>query len=188
MNHTLPQTTGIDSEIQFMQQDIYAELEKQSFSTLQGYGRMHSFPGLNGKLPMFFDGTDYKDVYLDDQNDISFFFIDAENHTTKDGILWNSPVQIVFWVNLKKLDQNYRADAEAHRLIISMLSKDVIADYQIKGIKKGVDLVFKGYDTSKIQLTDLKFWHLFSVEIDLSYYLTKKCLQWQRQKKKNQSI
>lgn len=177
MNNLQPNTSGIDCEIKAMQTSIYDALNAD-FDNVAGFGRVYRVPTENKPIACVFDnGTtnDYKEIYLDDRNDVQFCFIDEERHKTSDGVVYIAPVKVVFWFNLSILGEGFRADAEAHRLVSVILDQEVYSEFQITGIEKGVENVFRGFETSKIIKADLHPYHLFSFNIDLSYYLNRKC-------------
>lgn len=175
-NHVLSETSGIDCEIKNLQEDIYTALGEY-FSKIDGFGRIYKHPGESGFIPKRYDANkrDYEDVYLDDRVDCSFCFIDGDSHDTEDGLLYKAPVKIVFWMDLEVLSKDYRADAEAHRIAASILKDDCVGEFEFKGIDKTVNTVFTGFNTQGIHKDDLQPYHVFALNIDLSYYLTKKC-------------
>ncbi|MCG9970995.1 hypothetical protein [Christiangramia crocea] len=175
MNHLISNPSGIDVAIKDMQADLYDGLSDH-FTSIEGFGRVYKFPQDDSFIPKRYDVNvkDYESVYLDDTKGCSFFFIDGDDHDTEDGIVYTAPVKIVFWMDLSKLDDSHRADAEAHRLA-AMFLKEVPLEFTYEGLEKGIDTVFKGFNTKDIQKDDLQPWHLFALKIKLSYYLTQKC-------------
>ena len=177
MNNLLQNTSGIDCEIKSMQKGIYDALIVD-FGNVEGFGRVYRVPTDNQPIPCVFKqgtGKDYQEVYLDDRNSIQFCFIDSETHKTKDGVLYSTPVKVVFWFNLNVIGKGYRADAEAHRIVSTIFKDDLFNEFTYDSIEKGIESIFRGFDTSKIKNTDMHTYHVFSFNIDLNYYLTRKC-------------
>ena len=116
--------------------------------------------------------TERKEVYYDDQKAAGgnvFFVEEDEKHTTKDGILFEAKIKIVFMLNLEKIypGKTYRADSEVQDTCIKLLQK--LKSIEITGIEKGLDNVLKGFNTSKIKLNDMQPYHIFSINGILKY-------------------
>lgn len=180
MIHLKEQTSGIDCEIQDMQQDIYnALVTKYGFKNVEAYGRLYKNETTTGVFPQWFEAgkNNYVPVYLDDTKDVTVSFIDGNEHTTKDGIVYVAPVKIVFWFNLDKItdgDGKYR-DAEAQRIASTILNKDVYTTYTHDRMQKGLRSVYSGFNVNEIKFDDRNPYHIFSLNINLTYRLTKKC-------------
>lgn len=178
MNNTLTNTSGIDCDIQEMQIEIYDQLLAQdSISKVEGFGRVYKNQKVNGGvIPEYYIGNNnYRELYLDSSWSVSFSFIVGDNHTTQDGIVYVVPVKIVFWFNLNNIDTDKRADAEAHRIVSEVIKYNLTNEYQETGIETGINNVYSGFDVDSIQFDDMQPFHVFSYNMNLTYYLTKKC-------------
>ena len=131
-------------------------------------------------IPEWYSGSvkDYEDVFYDDDGSATICFIVSDDDSTEDSIVYNTQVKVVFMVDLKKIFNTEvdRNDAQAHADAVEALRNIATAQYSITGITKGIDNVFNGFDVSKIGFNDLQPLHCFSVNLNLQYYLTDKCL------------
>jgi hypothetical protein len=110
-------------------------------------------------------------VFYDDRNAPggNIFFVDDDNHTSKDGKLFTAKVKIVFMLNLNKLFPNttYRADSEVQDICVKLVEK--IKALEVTGIEKGLKNVLKDFNIEQIKLNDLQPYHTFSINGDLKY-------------------
>jgi hypothetical protein len=179
MNNTISTTIGIDTVIQSIQTDLYNELTAQWEGSVDGYGRVYKNIDANGSLkPEWYLGNnEYKDVYYNDAFACSYMFIDDDNHTTEDEVVFNTPVKVVFMMDLERVkpEESGRADVIAQNDVIEVLRNFAFERFSITGITKGIRNVFRGFETKGIKFSDIHPYHCFSVDIQLSYYLTDKC-------------
>lgn len=181
MNHLQTNTSGLDCVIKTLQTDIYTELlVLYPTLTIDGFGRAYRIAkeGNKNYVPSVFDeeGKEYiPDMYLNDNKDLTFFFIDGENHKTEDGVVFTSTLKVVFHVNLSKIDVVSRADAKVHKEVANLIRLETNGDLKIEGLEKGVPTVFRGFDTSKITFTDMHPYHIFAVIGTVNYYINNKC-------------
>ncbi len=178
MNNTLTSTYGIDVAINDVQTDLYASLTSLWSGDIEGYGRIHKNNKKDTTIPEHYIGENqYKDVYYDDKLGADFFFIVGDDDTTEDEMLYISKVKCVFMLNLSRIypSDAERSDVKAQRDVVEILRKYDYHGYTITGISKTISNIFSGFDTSKIKFTDIHPAHCFSINIDLSYYLTDKC-------------
>ena len=178
MLHLREKTSGIDCEIQEMQKDIYDALTGAfQFKNVEAYGRLYRNETNDGIRPQWFSSqvADYETVYLDDTKDIILSFIDGETHNTVDGFTYVAPVKIVFWFNLDKIEVNHYPDAEAQRIASVILKENVFNELQFKQLEKGLRNVYSGFNTGDIRFDNMNPYHVFSLNIDLTYQLTKIC-------------
>lgn len=178
MVHLKEKTSGIDCEIQEMQQDFYDALTKQfHFSKVEAYGRLYRNEKAEGVYPEWWDKNkqDYEPVYLDDTKNVRISFIDGQSHSTEDGIFYQAPVKIVFWFNLNAIDQGAYPDAEAQRIVSFILNKKIKTDFEYDRLQKGLRGVYSGFNVNGIKFDDREPFHVFSLNINLTYQLTKNC-------------
>lgn len=178
MNHLRANTSGLDCEINQFQIDLYSGLSNAYSFDIQGYSRVYKNPNKEGATtPEVWDETQqqYREMYLDDSNALSFYFIDGDSHKTEDGSYFTAPLKVVFIVNLSKIETVGRADAEAQKVAVSSIQKDVMNSFKIEGIEKGLSNVFSGFNIDQITFDDMQPWHVFAVNGTIGYYLNKNC-------------
>lgn len=175
-NNLKPNTNGIDCEIKDIQVELYDAFVSQ-YSNVEGYGRVYKNDSDNGVIPEVFilSSNDYQDVYLDDRFNIMFGFLDSDNHDSNDGVLFKAGVKLFVWVNLTIFSDSERNDSEAQRLVVSTLKDGgYLSDTKVT-VEKRVSNVFRQFNTDKLVGVEMHPFHLFSVNFDISYQLTKKC-------------
>ena len=180
MNNTITNPQGIDFTIQRIQEDLYNELILKWVDDIDGYGRIYkNINATNNTItPQWYLGNkEYKNVYYRDEFSGSFMFIDSDRHTTKDEVFFETKVKVVFMLDLNRIlpNETDRADAIAQNDAVEILRNIAFGKFNITGITKGIKNVFNGFTTDSIKFTDIQPYHCFSVDIDLTYYLTDKC-------------
>lgn len=188
MNNLKNNLFGIDSTIQSIQIDLYNQLLSAWEGDIDGYGRVYkninqrtnSFNVGNSYIPEWYNSLqkDYEDLYYNDNKSCVFCFIVGDRDTTEDSVLYTTDAKCVFMVDLSKIysGSSERLDAKAHRDATEVLRNFGYNKFQINGIDKGIDSVFSDFDTSKVKFDDMHPLHCFSVNLNLEYYLTDKCL------------
>ncbi|EJL66308.1 hypothetical protein [Flavobacterium sp. CF136] len=171
MNYTITNPKGIDKAIQKIQTHLF---DKLTWSDVKVYGRVFENPSKSKgtTIEAFKSGKDYKDVFLNDKNTATIFFIEDNKHTTSEGIRFTNKVKVVFMVNLNKVypDIAHRADMEVEIEAVELLRTR--ANFSMTEIEKGVAEVFKGFNTDGIKLIDMQPYHVFSVNGDLTYQIS----------------
>jgi hypothetical protein len=143
--------------------------------TIDGFGRLHKNRKESGYIAEYYQGeNEYKQVSYNDNLDGQFFFLVDDESTTDDGIMYSSKCKCVFAINLLNTVGNGRRDQESERDAIQYFRNNN-GDYEITGIERGIENIFSGYDYSNIKNSDINPKHIFSVNINLNYYLTDKC-------------
>ena len=192
MNNIRENLFGLDKTIQSVQKDLYNELAKVWAGDIEGYGRVYkNLENTTDDIPKYYKSSkifipewynaskkDYEDLYYNDNKSASFCFLTSDRDDTEDSLKYTTRTKVAFMVDLSKiyLDENERLDERAHRDVVEILRNFSFNKYQITGIEKGVDFVFNGYSTMNIRFDDMHPQHCFSVNLDLEYYLTDKCL------------
>ncbi|MEN8122206.1 MAG: hypothetical protein ABFS35_17805 [Bacteroidota bacterium] len=178
MNNLLTSAYGIDVAINDVQKELYNSLVGRWNGDIEGYGRIHkNKKSGDNYLPEHYLGKgQYKEVYYDNKLGGDFFFIVGDEDSTEDQMVFTSKVKCVFMVNLDNIySDKERSDVKAQKDALEILRKYDYFGYVVTGITKTVKSIFTGFDTSKIGFTDIQPAHCFSINIDLSYYLTDKC-------------
>jgi len=171
MNYNNYPSKGIDHKIKLIQNALELHL---GFVGVDFYGRVQKVLAKDGKsfVPeVHISNKERKEVFYDDRNAPggNVFFIDEDQHTSKNGVQFTAKVKIVFMLNLDKLFLNttYRADSEVQDKCVKLVEK--IKALDITGLEKGLKNVFKDFDINKIKLNDLQPYHTFSITGELKY-------------------
>ncbi len=179
MNNTISKTIGIDKDIQSIQNTLYTSLITKWGYNLDAHGRVYKNIDQEGKMfPQWYIGDrEYKDVYYNDSFSGLFMFVDGDNHSTEDEVVYSTDVKVIFMLDLSRVfpSEVVRADMLAQNDVIEILRNNAFNRFKIKGITKGIKNVFQGFNTERIKFTDMQPYHCFSVNLDLTYYLTDKC-------------
>lgn len=171
MNYNSYPDKGIDHKIKLIQNVLAVHL---GFNGVDFYGRVQKVMAKDGKsfIPaVHTSNNELKEVFYDDRNAPggNIFFIDDDNHTSKDGKLFTAKVKIVFMLNLNKIfsPTNYRADSEVQDTCIKLVEK--IKALEVTGLEKGLKNVLKDFNIDKIKLSDMQPYHTFSINGELKY-------------------
>jgi len=175
-NYIVQNPIGVDKAIQDIQDFIFENLDWNDCSI---YGRIFKLESDKGISPRaFVSGKDYKDIFTNDRQTASIYFNVDDKQTTKEGLLFTAKVQIVFMVNLKKINSNSvdRADTEIQTQAIKTVNK--IRDFNFNGsIDTGLKNVFKNFDVSRIPKVDMQPYHVFSLSGEIQYNLNDGCFK-----------
>ena len=160
---------GIDHKILIIQNALSSSL---GFDNVDFYGRV--LKGLdkdgNSLVPeVMVSNTESKEVYYNDQKAKggNVFFVDSNEHTTKDGKLFTAKVKIVFMLNLSKIQAEPMTDTDAQDICIKLIQR--IKALEITGIETGLKNVLKDFNTQNIKLNDTRPFHTFSINGNLNY-------------------
>lgn len=160
---------GIDHKILIIQNALSSSL---GFDKVDFYGRV--LKGLdkdgNSLVPeVMMSGTESKEVYYNDQKSKggNVFFVDSNEHTTKDGKLFTAKVKVVFMLNLSEIQATPLTDSEAQDICIKLIQR--IKALEITGIETGLKNVLKDFNIQNIKLNDTRPFHTFSINGELKY-------------------
>jgi hypothetical protein len=160
---------AIDHKILIIQNALSSSL---GFQNIDFYGRV--LKGLdkdgNSLVPeVMISGTESKEVYYNDQKAKggNVFFVDSNEHTTKDGKLFTAKVKIVFMLNLSMIQSTEITDSEAQDICIKLIQR--IKALEITGIETGLKNVLKDFNIQNIKLNDTRPFHTFSINGELKY-------------------
>ena len=193
MNNILKSAEGLSLEIQSIQEILYTELRRKwviGGSKIQGFGKVYkNVQNSPENIPKYYKSSkifipevynsskgNYEDVFYKNNNSLVFCFLTGDNDTTEDGLVYTSKVKIVIMVDLSMIYTNLqeRQDDRIQQDVVEIL-RNFTGSYKINEIQKGIDNIFNQYTTSGVKFDDLQPLHVFSVNIDLNYYLTYKC-------------
>ena len=172
MNYNNYSSIGIDLKIKNIQNYLNDNL---GFPNVDFFGRVQKITNDDRKVypKVLVSNTELKEVYYDDQNAPggNVFFIDSDKHTTRDGIVFESKVKIVFMLNLNKIDltkdMSYRTDSEIQDYCIKILRK--LKAIEIIEIEKGLKNILSDFDYSIVNKNDFQPYHTFSINGNLKY-------------------
>ena len=168
MNYIQANPEGVDVSIQRIQTHLYNKL---GWANIDVFGRIYR---INEKPNAFIKNNEYKEVFSNDKNTASIYFIVDDKHSTIDGISFMVKVKIVFLVDLRKitLETDTRPDSlvqQQAKLCVNGAKSFRFND----GLETGLTNVFKGFETKGLERLDLNPLHLFSLNGEISY--SKKC-------------
>lgn len=171
MNYNSYPAIGIDNKIQKMQDALFLHL---GFDNVDFYGRALKVLNKDGKsyVPeVHISNKERKEVYYDDikAKGGNIFFIDDDNHSTKNGVLFTAKVKIVFMLNLNEIfgATPYRADSEVQETVLKLVNK--LRIMTVTGIEKGLPNVLRDFDIERIKKNDLQPFHTFAVVGEINY-------------------
>ena len=159
---------GLDYEVEKIKIHLEQNLK---FDDVIFYGRVYKNPAKNdnGKLiPEVYTGAkEYKEVLTNDlKNGVSFFF-DSGKHTSASSIEMETELTAVFILNLSKLKgDSVRNDSEVQLEVLAELMK--LKQFESIELTAGLQAL-KDFDTSKIKLSDMQPWHIFSIKGQIKY-------------------
>lgn len=191
MNNLLSNPVGLDKAITTLQKDLYREIADIWKGDIDGYGRVYKNPVNTGEsIPDYYQTSkivtpawynskldDYEDTYYDDNKAAVFCFLTQENDTTSDSLVYTSSIKVAFMVDLSKIYPTIkdRQDSRAQSDIVEILRNHNFNRFNITGIERRIDFVFREYLTSSIRFNDMHPLHCFAVKMDIEYELTDKC-------------
>jgi|SRR5690606_119734 len=159
---------GLDFEVEKIKRHLSQRLK---FPNVEFYGRVYKNPTKadNGKyVPEIYTGSkEYKEVLTNDlKNGISFFF-DSGKHTNENVSEMKTELTIVFILNLSRLKGDaVRRDSEVQTEVLSEIIK--LRQFESIELISGLESL-KEFDTSKIKLSDMQPWHIFSIKGQIKY-------------------
>jgi len=170
-NYNTYPTFGLDLKIKIIQDALNSYL---GFTNVDFYGRVQKVISKDGKtiIPeVYTSNNERKEVYYDDVKAPggNVFFVDNDEHKSKDGKIFVAKVKIVFMLNLNKIlgEKQYRADTEIQDKCVKLIEKTKILE--ITSIEKGLDNILKEFNIENIKKNDMQPYHIFSVNGDLKY-------------------
>lgn len=179
MNYTTSIDVGIDTVINSIKNELYTLLQDRWSGEIDAYGRVYKNVDGQGKIvpEVPLDNNDLTSAFYNDQKAGVYFFIDSDTQSTEDEIVYTNEVKVTFMVDLTRILPNepYRPDELARRDVVEFLRSISDERYGIVRVEKGIRSVFRDFDIDSIPFNDISPNHVFSVVIDLNYYLTDKC-------------
>lgn len=187
VNNTLTTTYGIDSVIQSVQTDLYANFIGVWSGDISAYGRVYKNPANVGDevpdyyrtskivIPEWYNSVknDYEEVYYDDTYSCVFCFLIGDRDMTSDGLVFTANVKCVFMTDLSLVypSDTERQDARIQKEVLNFMRDNALGRYEINQIERGIDTIFYEYKTRSIRFTDMQPQHCFAVNLKLYYQL-----------------
>ena len=169
MNYNEYPSIGIDYKIKIIQDALFSKMD---FLDIDFYGRV--LKGLdkdgNSLVPeVMVSSKESREVYYNDQKAKggNVFFVDSNDHNSKDGKLFTAKIKIVFMLNLNKIKPTELTDSAAQDVCMKLIQR--IKALEITGIEKGLKNVLKDFNIKNIKLSDTRPFHVFSINGDLNY-------------------
>ncbi|MDY8137564.1 hypothetical protein [Aquimarina sp. 2201CG5-10] len=164
---------GIDKPISVINNELSKSLS--SIGNIKIYDRCYKNLDNNEKIipQVYVGGGEYKTPHLNDR-DLITFILDSDNHSTVDSRLFKAKIKIVCISNLSVLTNN-RNDSYLQQLFKNTVERCSKQFFKINEIQKGHRGIFAGYDYKQYKFLDTQPYHMFSVNGEIEYYLTKKC-------------
>jgi len=159
---------GLDIEVS----RIKSHLEKSlGYNNVEFFGRVYKNPTKNdnGKVvPEIYTGAkEYKEVLTNDLKNGIVFFFDSGKHTMANSIEMQTQLSVVFILNLSKLKGDLtRNDAEVQTEVLAEILR--LKQFETIELTSGIDALNE-FDISKIKLSDMQPWHIFSITGQIKY-------------------
>lgn len=158
---------GIDIEIEKIRRIFLKHL---NWLGVEMFGRAYKNISKNGKVvpEVFIGNGEYREILTNDLKSVTMFFMDSDKHTKVNPMQMETDISIVFIIDLVKLkgSNSQRLDALVQHEVLSLLKP--IAQFEIKELIKGLDALSE-FDTSKIKLSDMQPYHIFSITGKIKY-------------------
>lgn len=173
--------SGVQSNLHTELKAKYTDLTESDIAI---YPRVYKTPVESGGYKLeWFDGKDYKEVYLDDKLGLSLFFVADDRATTEDKFVYSQDVKIVVIADLNKIypqvdpqgDSNDRMDHNLQYEFARILDSISDRKFDINEITMGIPSVFRGMRVEKLMNDDMQPYHIFCVETEMHYYITETC-------------
>jgi len=165
---------GLDVKIDSFQSYLFTTL---GFSDWQSYPRIYSIPSganseFSGLIPAHFEsGVDYKEVYSDDEYDLSTFFY-SDTGVTFENWIGKAKVSLICQVRLDELfpSIDHRADEEFNTLVVNASNNySGYETFNLVNIKKTIREVYREFVTGNIELTNMQPYYTVRFEYDVYY-------------------
>jgi hypothetical protein len=163
---------GVDLAISKIQTALYEGLvDNGTWTDYESYHRAYKNNSANGiKAEVHTCRDDYKDVFTDDQHGVSSFFIVSDDKTPLEANLFQTDIDIIFQIDLKKIYPNspHRNDEEMHNEIASILTS-MGGNFDLTNIITGIDNVYSEFDTGQLNYDDLQPFHVVRFTVRTKY-------------------
>lgn len=159
---------GLDFEID----KIKVHLEKYlKYDKIDFYGRVYKNPSKNNEgkiLPEIYTGSKgYREVLTNDLSNGVVFFTDSGTHKSVNSLEFETTISIIFIVNLSKLKGDLvRKDSEVQTEVLSIINN--LKQLEKIELVTGLEALHE-FDISKIKLSDMQPWHIFSIKGQIKY-------------------
>ena len=159
---------GLDREVSIIKKHLEKKLK---WLNVEFHGRVYKNPSKsdNGKLvPEVYSGDkNYQEVLTNDLKSGTIFFSDSFKHTIENTQQMQTDLSIIFILNLSQLKGDaVRNDTEVQHKVLEILTQ--LAQFELSDLTIGLSAL-NDFDTSKIKLSDMQPWHIFSITGKIKY-------------------
>ncbi|WCM42400.1 hypothetical protein MG290_01650 [Flavobacterium sp. CBA20B-1] len=159
---------GLDREVSIIKKHLEKKLKWQN---VDFHGRVYKNPTKsdNGKMiPEIYSGAkNYQEVFTNDLKSGTVFFSDSFKHTVENTQHMQTDLSIIFILNLSQLKgDNLRNDIEVQHEVLELLVQ--LPQFELADLTIGLNAL-NDFDTSKIKLSDMQPWHIFSITGKIKY-------------------
>lgn len=159
---------GLDREVSIIKKHLEKKLK---WLNVDFHGRVYKNPSKsdNGKLvPEIYSGAkNYQEVLTNDLKSGTVFFSDSFKHTVFNSQQMETDLSIIFILNLSQLKgDEVRSDIEVQHEVLELLVQ--LSQFELSDLTIGLNAL-NDFDTSKIKLSDMQPWHIFSITGKIKY-------------------
>lgn len=161
---------GLDREVSMIKNHLQKHLK---WLNVEFHGRVYKNPTKsdNGKLvPEIYSGAkNYQEVLTNDLKSGTVFFSDSFKHTKPNefSMQMQTDLSIIFILNLSQLKGDaVRNDIEVQHEVLEILTQ--LVQFELSDLTIGLSAL-NDFDTSKIKLSDMQPWHIFSITGKIKY-------------------
>ena len=163
---------GVDVMVNTIQAALYAaRVTNGTWTNYKSYHRAYKNESDDGILPEVFTGVDneYKDVFNDDDFDVTSFFLVSDETEVSDG-MFTADISVIFQVNLSNLYTTapHRFDEEFKSNVVSVF-RSLNGRFTFNRTIDNIDGVYAGLDTSKVKWDNMDKFHVVRFELSVNY-------------------
>lgn len=167
-----PNPIGIDKVIDTIQTALFDGLMTNGpFTDYTVYHRAYQNESDEGiKAERYTNSNEYRDVFLDDKQNLSSFFIVDDDRPAETIDSLTASVSVIFQARLDKLYNNIteRADEELNREIYFILNGLRSKGITFVNFVQGISNVYAEFDQSKIKWTDMHPFYVVRFNLDIN--------------------
>lgn len=158
---------GLDREVLMIKNHLQKHLK---WLDVEFHGRVYKNPTKsNGKLipEIYLGGKNYQEVLTNDLKSGTVFFSDSSKHSILNVQQMETDLSIIFILNLSQLKgDEVRSDIEVQHEVFELLIQ--LPQFELFDLTIGLNAL-NDFDTSKIKLSDMQPWHIFSITGKIKY-------------------
>lgn len=173
-SHRKAKPVGIDQSINQLQ-DVVEMITFHVDPVWESFPRVYKNPqrfNEKGYIPEYAtDTNDYKEVLMDDNNDITSFFVIGSRRPFENGLIF-CDISFIVQMELDKVfpDMLHRADEEAKMIFFNQIRKhEGYLNMEINSIEEGVENVYREFIKSEMVFNDMSEKHFFRINLTANY-------------------